>query len=285
MGESSLDDVCIHPLACVEKAAQIGKGVKIGPFSVIGRDVIIEDGVEVGPHVVIEGHTVIKKGAKIAQFASIGAAPQDLKYAGEPTRVEIGEEAVIREFVSVHRGTVSGRGVTHVGAKCLVMAYCHIAHDCDVGDGVIMANGATFGGHVQVGDHVVIGGLSAVHQFCRIGAYAFLGGMSGVDKDIPPFTKYWGMRGKLYGLNLVGIRRKGFSADVIQGLRQAYRTVFQTAPTLREGLALAEKTPSQPSEVIQFLEFIRSSKRGIPTGSDETTDETAGSIQATDAAS
>lgn len=274
MGEIETGDVLnIHPQAYVEQGARIGKDVKIGAFSTIGRDVVIEDGAEISPHVVIEGNTLIKKRAKISQFASIGAPPQDRKYAGEPTKVEIGEDVIIREFVSVHRGTASGRGVTRIGAKSLIMAYCHIAHDCEVGKNVIMANGATFGGHVQVGSNVVIGGLSAVHQFCKIGDFAFLGGMSGVDKDIPPFTKYWGLRGKLYGLNLVGLRRNGFSAEAITALRQAYRLVFKIAPTIKEGVEEAEKTFSNVSEVMRFLEFIRASKRGIPTGSDETTEE------------
>ncbi|MEF3167905.1 MAG: acyl-ACP--UDP-N-acetylglucosamine O-acyltransferase [Deltaproteobacteria bacterium] len=264
----------IHETAIVSPSAALEKGVGIGPFSVIGPHVTIGKNAKIGPHVVIEGNTRIGDGVTVAQFASIGAPPQDLKYGGEPTRVEIGHRTVIREFVTVHRGTEKGGGITKVGSDCLIMAYCHIAHDCRVGDHVIMANGATLGGHVQVGDHVVIGGLSAVHQYCRIGPYAFLGGMSGVNKDIPPFTKYWGNRGKLYGLNLVGLRRNQFSREAIDALSKAYKEIFRGPETVSAAVARLFSMPDLLPEVFLFLDFIRSSQRGVPAAGSNGDEET-----------
>lgn len=264
----------IHETAIISPSAVIEEGVAIGAFSIIGPHVTIEKNVKIGPHVVIEGETRVKEGVTIAQFASIGAPPQDLKYGGEPTRVEIGAGTIIREFVTIHRGTAQGGGLTKVGSGCLLMAYCHIAHDCQVGDHVIMANSATLGGHVHVGDHVVIGGLSAVHQFCRIGPYAFLGGMSGVTKDIPPFTKYWGRRGKLYGLNLVGLKRNQFPHKGIDALKQAYKAIFHSNATVSEAVAYLSSQPDLPPEVSVFLEFIRSSRRGVPAAGSNGDEET-----------
>jgi UDP-N-acetylglucosamine acyltransferase len=249
----------------------VGERVTIGPYSVIGAGVTLGADTRIGPHVVVEGDTKIGERVTVSQFASVGADPQDLKYAGEKTNLEIGNDTILREFVTVHRGTVDGGGVTRVGDQSLLMAYCHVAHDCQVGSRVIMANGATLGGHVEVGDHVVIGGLSAVHQFCRIGAYAFLGGMSGVNKDIPPFVKYWGSRGGLYGLNLVGLKRHGFPKESLSALRDAYRTVFQGVSTVQKALDEIEaRYPSIP-EITEFVGFIRASERGVPMpeGGDE----------------
>ena len=257
------NDVFIHPSAIVPPGIRIGEGVKIGPYSVIGPGVTIESDVEIGPHVVIEGETLIGRGARVAQFASIGAPPQDLKYRGEPTRVEVGEGTSIREFVTIHRGTKEGVGVTKVGKGCLLMAYTHIAHDCQVGANVIMANGATLGGHVMVEENVVIGGLSAVHQFCRIGAYAFIGGMSGVNKDIPPYVKYWGSRGKVYGLNLVGLRRHGFTKSDMDALKDAYRMIFQGGGTISEAVQKVEERFGHIQEIKRFTDFIKASKRGV----------------------
>ncbi|MGC8736469.1 MAG: acyl-ACP--UDP-N-acetylglucosamine O-acyltransferase, partial [Dissulfurimicrobium sp.] len=229
-------------------------------------EVTLESGVEIGPHVVVEGETHIGKGVKISQFASIGAPPQDLKYKGEPTRVEIADGVIIREFVTVHRGTIEGGGVTRIGRGCLLMAYVHVAHDCQIGANVIMANGATLGGHVVIDENVVIGGLSAVHQFCHIGAYAFLGGMSGVNKDIPPYVKYWGQRGRLYGLNLVGLRRHGLSRENLEALRDAYRMIFEGDGTVADAIQMVEERFSAVPEVVRFVEFIKSSRRGVPLG-------------------
>jgi len=263
----------IHPTAIVNKNAQISQDVAIGPYSIIGPNVTIGAGSTIGPHVVIDGHTTIGEGVKIFQFASIGAAPQDLKYKNEPSRVEIGNNTIIREFVTVHRGTAHGRGVTTIGHDCMLMAYCHVAHDCEVGNQVIMANGATLGGHVSIGNHVVIGGLTAIHQFCRVGGFAFLGGMSGVDKDIPPYVKYWGARGKIYGLNLVGLRRNGFSREVIDAVKTAYRIVFHRlvneGVTLTTALNEAMEKVGHIPEVQLFLNFIASSQRGVPLAKQE----------------
>lgn len=257
----------IHSTAIVSTDSKIAQGVKIGPYAVIGPGVEIGLETEIGPHSVIEGDTRLGKKIKVFQFASIGAAPQDLKYAGGPTKLEIGDGTIIREFVTVHRGTEGGCGVTRVGKQCLLMAYCHVAHDCQVGDGVIMSNGATLGGHVEIEEHAIIGGLSAIHQFCRIGAYAFLGGMSGVNKDIPPFVKYWGQRGNLYGLNLIGLRRQGFSREVIDALKEAYRIIFKGNDMVSDAINVVESRLGTIPEVKKFTEFIRSSKRGVPMAS------------------
>lgn len=254
----------IHPTAIISPASSIADNVVIGPYSIVGPEVTVGKGAEIGPHVVIEGRTILGEGVRIAQFTSIGAAPQDIKYRGEPTGVELGGGTIVREFVTIHRGTMGGGGVTKVGAGCLLMAYTHIAHDCQVGNHVTMANGATLGGHVHVGDHVVIGGLSAIHQFCRIGPYAFLGGMSGVNKDIPPFVKYWGSRGRIYGLNLVGLRRNNFTKDAISALRDAYRSIFLGTDTITEAIARLASNPDILPEVRLFVDFIRSSTRGVP---------------------
>ncbi len=261
---SKVQETVIHPTAVVDPAAEVGQGISIGPYAVIGPDVRIGSGVQVGPHAVIEGHTTIAPGVRISQFAAVGGPPQDLKYKGEPTELVISERTVIREFVTLHRGTVGGGGVTRIGSDCLIMAYCHVAHDCQVGNNVIMANGATLGGHVVVEDDVIIGGLSAIHQFCRVGRLTFLGGMSGANKDIPPYVRYWGQRGKIYGLNLVGLRRHGCSRDAIAALRRAYHLIFVEARTVSQGLDKVETELGNVPEVAHLVEFVRSSKRGIP---------------------
>lgn len=258
----------VHKTAVVEEGARLEHGVQVGPYAVIGPNVHLKEGVYVGPHVVIEGHTTIGKGCKIYQFASIGAAPQDMKYGGEPTQVVIEEGTEIREFVTIHRGTTEGDGITRVGPGCMVMAYSHIAHDCKVGRGVIMANGATLAGHVEVGDFVVIGGLSAIHQFCKIGQYAFLGGMSGVNKDIPPYLRYWGQRGNVYGLNLVGLKRHKFPREVLKALRDTYRIVFQRKGNIKDAIEEARTIYGEFDEVLNFLDFIEASKMGIPKAGD-----------------
>ena len=260
-------NIMIHPTAIISPDSAVARGVKIGPYAVIGPEVDIGADTEIGPHCVIEGRTRLGENVKISQFASIGAPPQDLKYSGEPTRVEINDRTVIREFVTIHRGTQGGGGITRVGRECLLMAYCHVAHDCQVGDNVIMANGATLGGHVEIGEHVIIGGLSAIHQFCRVGAYSFLGGMSGVNKDIPPFVKFWGQRGNLYGLNALGLRRQGFSKEAISALRDAYRIIFQGNDTIKDALETVESRFETIPEVMSFIEFIRTSKKGVSIAS------------------
>ncbi len=265
----AIEGIEIHATAVVEDGARLSPGVKVGPYAVIGPDVELGEGVYVGPHAVIEGHTTIEKGCKVFQFTSIGAAPQDIKYGGEPTKVVIGEGTQIREFVTIHRGTKEGGGTTRVGPGCMIMAYSHIAHDCQVGRGVIMANAATLAGHVHVGDFVVIGGLSAVHQFCRIGAYAFLGGMSGVNKDIPPYLRYWGQRGNVYGLNLIGLKRHGFTREILKALRDVYRIVFQREGNMKDAIEEARTIYGDLQEVQYFLNFIEESKMGIPRAGEE----------------
>ncbi len=255
----------IHATAIISPEAEIGEGVKIGPYSIIGPDVQIGARSVIGPHVVIEGHVRIAEDVQIFQFASIGAPPQDLKYTGEPTGVEIGAGTVIREGVTVHRGTEEGRGVTSIGRLCMLMAYSHVAHDCKLGDNVILANSVAMGGHVTIGKYATIGGLCAIHQFCTIGEYAFMGGMSGTNKDIPPYTMYWGQRENLSGLNTIGLRRHGFSARAIKALRDAYRIIFTTSDTVTQGVAIAEQKYGDVPEVRKFTEFIRTSKRGVPS--------------------
>ena len=255
----------IHPTAVISPDTFIGSDISIGPYAVIDRGVTLGSGCVIGPHAVIEGNTTIGENVKIFQFASVGAAPQDIHYSGAPTRLEIGDNTVIRESVTIHRGTEDGGGLTSVGSNCMIMAYCHIAHDCRVADNVIMANAATLGGHVEIGKHAVVGGLSAIHQFCRIGEYAFIGGMSGTNKDIPPFVKYQGTRSNLFGLNLIGLRRQGFSKEAIKTLRDCYRLVFHQSITITEGLETAAERYPDSEEVRTFVEFIRSSKRGVPS--------------------
>ncbi len=256
----------IHPTAVVDPTCRLGSNVTVGPYTVLGPHVEVGDNCWLGPHVVIDGKTTIGANCQVFQFSSIGAAPQDITYKGELTAVEIGDSTIIRESVTIHRGTPKGGGLTKVGKKCMIMAYCHVAHDCKLGDGVIMANVATLGGHVEIGDHAVIGGLSAIHQFCRIGAYAFLGGMSGANKDIPPFVKYQGQRSNLHGINVLGLRRAGFSRETIEMLREAYRIVFKKAATITEGLDMADSAFPDSPEVKEFTDFIRNSKRGVPAG-------------------
>lgn len=254
----------IHPTAVISPDTTIGQGVRIGPYAVIGEGVSLGDGCVIGPHAVVEGNTSIGKNVSIFQFASVGAAPQDIHYSGAPTRLVVGDNTVIRESVTIHRGTEDGGGITSVGSNCMIMAYCHVAHDCAVGDNVIMANAATLGGHVEIGRHAVIGGISAIHQFCRIGEFAFIGGMSGANKDIPPYVKYQGNRSNLFGLNLIGLRRHGFSSDKIKILRDCYRLVFHQSITVTQGLDDAQTRYPDCEEVKIFVDFIRSSTRGVP---------------------
>jgi UDP-N-acetylglucosamine acyltransferase len=216
----------IHPTAIIESGAQIGNNVSIGAYCVIGKDVTIGDNTIVKSHVVIEGITQIGSNNTIFQFASIGAVPQDLKFSGEPSKTIIGDNNSIREFVTINAGTKGGIMETKIGNKCLIMAYCHIAHDCVVGDNVVLANNATLAGHVIVGDNVVIGGLSAIHQFVRIGTGAMIGGMSGIENDVIPYGTVMGERANLAGLNLVGLKRQNLEKSEINALRAFYKKLF-----------------------------------------------------------
>ncbi|ABW68643.1 acyl-ACP--UDP-N-acetylglucosamine O-acyltransferase [Desulfosudis oleivorans] len=253
----------IHPTAIIDPGADIGPDVQIGAYSIIGDKVSVGAGTVIGPHAVIQSHTTIGSECRIFQFAAIGAVPQALKFSGEETYVKIGNRCTIREFVTVHRGTVEGSGLTEIGDDCLLMAYTHVAHDCRVGKRVIFSNNATLAGHITVGDYATIGGLVAVHQFVKIGSYAFIGGKSAVVKDIPPYVIAAGDRAKLYGLNMVGLKRHDFSPTALSALKKAYRIIFRIGLTLNEAVERAYAEVEQTDEVKAFMDFITSSNRGL----------------------
>ncbi|MDX2073922.1 MAG: acyl-ACP--UDP-N-acetylglucosamine O-acyltransferase [Alphaproteobacteria bacterium] len=249
--------IALHPTAIIAPTASIGKDVEIGPYCVIGAHVAIGAGTKLHSHVVIDGHTQIGERNQIFPFASLGSAPQDLKYKGEPSELIIGDDNVIREQVTMNPGTEGGGMKTVVGSHCLFMMAAHVAHDCVVGNHVILANNATLAGHVHVGDHVVIGGLAAVHQFVRIGAHAMIGGLSGVEHDVIPYGSVMGERANLAGLNLVGMKRRGFDRDAINALRAVYKQMFEDeAGTLAERLAEVGKTYGSIPEVADMITFI-----------------------------
>ena len=247
----------IHATAVVDPSAKLGTNVEIGPFCVIGPDVELGDGVVVHSHAVITGRTTLGPECKVFPFASIGQAPQDVKFHGEPSTLTIGAKTIIREHATVNPGTEGGHMSTKVGSNCLLMIGAHVAHDCEVGNSVTLVNGATLGGHVTIGDGAIIGGLSAVHQFVRIGAYAFIGGMSGITADVIPFGMAIGNRANLCGLNIVGLKRNGFPRDQIHELRQAYRMLFSTEGTLKERLEDVESMFSTNPLTKQVIEFIK----------------------------
>jgi UDP-N-acetylglucosamine acyltransferase len=254
----------IHATAIVNPKAEIGESVEIGPYSIIREDVKIGSGTVIGPHVVVDPHTTIGKNCHVSQFASIGAVPQDLKFKGEVTYVEIGDHSVIREFVTINRGTSGGGGMTRIGADSLLMAYVHVAHDCIVGHHAILANCATLAGHVILGDHVSVGGLTAVQQFVRIGDHAYIGGQCGIRNDIPPYVKAaGGEKMKLAGINTIGLGRWGFSEETIAILKATYRKLFRTKGTVKEGIEEVRAEYSGCSEAMKMVEFIESSKLGI----------------------
>lgn len=248
----------IHPTAIIDPAAKLGTNVEIGPYCVVGANVSLADNVRLISHVVVEGHTSIGAGTTVYPFASLGHRPQDLKFKGESSRLEIGANNQIREHVTMNPGTEGGGMVTRVGDNCLFMMASHVAHDCRVGNHVVLANNATLAGHVTVGDYVIIGGLSAVHQFVRIGSYAIIGGMSGVEKDVIPFGLVKGERAHLSGLNMVGLERRGFSRDEVRSLRNAYGMLFAPQGTLAERLEETATHFRGHTQVGQIVEFIRS---------------------------
>ena len=247
--------VTIHPSALVDKAAQIGMGVEIGPFCVVGAHVKLADGVKLRSHVVVDGHTTIGQKTEVFPFAALGLPPQDKKYRGEPTTLAIGSNCVIREHSTIHLGTATGTSHTEVGDEVLFMVNSHIAHDCRIGKGVILANNATLGGHVEIGDYAILGGNSAVHQFVRIGAMAMIGGMSGVEHDVIPFGLATGDRARLNGLNLVGLKRRGLSHGQIHALRDAYRRIFDGDGLRSERIARLKQDYAADQMVMQLVDF------------------------------
>ena len=246
----------IHPSAIIEEGARLGDGVQIGPFCVVGPNVELGDGVELLSHVAVAGHTKVGAGTRIWPFASIGHQPQDLKFSGEESYLEIGRNNMIREHVTMNPGTSGGGFHTRVGDNGLFMMGSHVGHDCQIGDHVIMANNATLAGHVELGDHAFMGGLSAVHQFVRIGAHAMVGGMSGVEKDVIPFGSVIGNRAELGGLNVIGLKRRGFDRDTIHALREAYRAIFTGEGSLHERAAVAAETYTKTPAVLEITSFI-----------------------------
>lgn len=253
----------IHPSAIIDDLAVVAEGVSVGPFCVIGPDVEIGTGTVIGPHVVIRGPTRIGRENRIFQFASIGEDPQDKKYQGEITRLEIGDRNVIREYSTVHRGTIQDKSVTRLGDDNLLMAYTHVAHDCVIGNGVIMANGASLAGHVTVDDFAILGGFSLVHQFCRIGRYSFSGMGSVISRDIPPYVMVGGSPTRPRGINSVGMERRGFDAESILQIKRAFKLIYKSRLKLEEAIESLTAMAEQSSEVIPLLEFLKQSGRSI----------------------
>jgi UDP-N-acetylglucosamine acyltransferase len=253
----------IHPSAIIDDLAGVAEGVSVGPFCVIGPEVEIGAGTVIGPHVVIRGPTRIGRENRIFQFASIGEDPQDKKYQGEITRLEIGDRNVIREYSTVHRGTIQDKAVTRIGDDNLLMAYTHVAHDCVIGNGVIMANGASLAGHVTVDDCAILGGFSLVHQFCRIGRYSFSGMGSVISRDIPPYVMVGGSPTRPRGINSVGMERRGFDADSILQIKRAFKLIYKSRLKLEEAIESLASMAEQSSEVLPLLEFLKQSGRSI----------------------
>jgi len=251
----------IHPTAIIDPAAELDEGVEVGPYAIIGPRVQIGGGSSVGPHVVLRGPTSIGRDNRIFQFASVGEDPQDKKYAGEETRLEIGDRNVIREFVTLHRGTAQDAGVTRIGNDNLFMAYVHVAHDCQIGDHVIMSNAASLAGHVLVGEWAILGGFVIVHQFCRIGAHCLAGGGSVVLQDIPPFILVSGHPARPRGINFEGLRRRNFEPEAIAAIKQAYRLLYKSRQRLEEALT-AMRALSSP-DVDRLADFVAASPRGF----------------------
>jgi len=253
----------IHATAIVDPSAKLAPDVEVGPYSLIGPDVELGSGCRVGPHVVITGHTRLGRNNQIFQFSSIGEQPQDKKFAGEESALEIGDGNTIRECVTINRGTAEGGGVTRLGNHNWIMAYCHIAHDCQVGSQVTMANGATLAGHVTVGDYVIFAGYSGAHQFCRIGDHAFLGMYGGVSQDVPAYVMVSGQPPRPRGINGEGLKRRGFSSGQIRNIREAYRLIYRSGKSRDEALAeLDSRLPDQP-ELEQMIASARASSRGL----------------------
>jgi UDP-N-acetylglucosamine acyltransferase len=253
----------IHPSAIIEDGARLAEDVEVGPFSIIGSRVEVGPGCRIGPHVVVTGSTRIGRNNRIFQFASIGEEPQDKKFAGEDSELIIGDNNTIREYVTINRGTADGGGVTRLGDDNWLMAYCHIAHDCQVGSHNIMANGATLAGHVTVGDWVIFAGYSGAHQFCRIGSHAFLGMYGGVGQDVPAYVMVSGQPPRPRGINSEGLKRRGFSNDQIRNIREAYRTLYRAGLKRDDALDPLEKRLSEQPELKLMIDSARASERGL----------------------
>ena len=259
--DSIAPSALIHASSVIAPGAIIGAGCVIGPFCTIGPDVVLEEGVELLSHVVIEGRTRIGAGARLSAYASVGLAPQDMKYKGEPTGVELGARSQLREHVTIHRGSVGGDGITRVGADCLLMACSHVGHDSQVGDRVILANNVMLGGHVRLGEQCFLGGGAAIHQMVRIGRQAMVGGLAGVTNDVPPFSNVFGLPARLVGLNVVGLRRRGFSRENLHALRAAFRLLFRDPGTFAARLDAAAQRFAGDALVEEVIAFLRSGDR------------------------
>ena len=253
----------IHPSAIVHPRARLGANVSIGAYSMVGEHVQIGDDTRIGPHVVIEGHTRIGKGNRIFQFSSLGAVPQDKKYADEPTRLEIGDGNTIREFCTLNCGTAQDAGVTRLGNDNWVMAYVHLAHDCQIGDHTIFANNAQLAGHVHVGDYAILGGFTGVHQFVRIGAHSFTAIATVLVHDLPPYVMAAGDTAKPYGINTEGLRRRGFSAAALAAIKRAYKTLYKSSLTLDQAKAQLAEQAQSCAEISLLADFLQGATRGI----------------------
>lgn len=253
----------IHEQAIVDPGARIAGDVEIGPFCVIGADVEIGPGTIIGPHVVLQGPTTIGRDNHIFQFCSIGECPQDMKYAGEPTRLEIGDRNTIREYATMNRGTVGGGGVTRIGSDNLFMAYTHVAHDCLIGDRTIFSNAASLAGHVEVGDWTILGGFTSVHQFTHIGEHSFAGLGTIINRDVPPYVTVAGNHARAYGINKNGLRRRDFSPEAIRALHKAYMVLIKSRKASTEARAEVDVLAEQHPEVRRFVDFVDNSERGV----------------------
>lgn len=253
----------IHPTAVVHPKAEIAEDVEIGPYAVVGEHVKIGKGTKIGSHVIVEGWTTIGERNHIFPFSSIGTPPQDIGYRNEETELIIGNDNVIRECATIHRATTKQDRKTVIGNNNFLMAYSHVAHDSTLGNHIIMANSVALGGHIVIEDYAILGGIVAVHQFVRIGAYAIVGGMTGVSMDIPPYVSASGSRAQLYGLNLVGLKRRGFSDETISTLKKVYKIIFRSGLTQEEAFRKVESEFGSSKEAMHLVEFMKSSKRGV----------------------
>jgi UDP-N-acetylglucosamine acyltransferase len=253
----------IDSRAVVSPQAQVAPDVDIGPYSIIGAEVSIDSGTWIGPHAVVKGPAKIGKNNKIFQFASVGEDPQDKKYQGERTWLEIGDRNVFRECCTINRGTVLDRGVTRIGSDNLFMSYSHVGHDCTLGDNIVMANSATLAGHVEIGDCANLGGLSAVHQYCKIGAYSFIANNGAVTRDVPPYVMAVGQPAEPHSINVIGLERRGFTPEQILNIRRAYRVLYRSKLKLEEALEKLEEAAASQAEIRIFVDFIKRSTRSI----------------------